>query len=63
MITEDKNNKYSELEHNLNKILNRDKAQKEAERLKREEAGGEKEFDKDEFIYQIQGQISVLDER
>lgn len=63
MITEDKNNKYSELEHNLNKILSRDKAQKEAERLKREEAGGEKEFDKDEFIYQIQGQISVLDER
>lgn len=63
MITEDKNNKYSELEHNLNKILNRDKAQKEAERLKREESGGEKEFDKDEFIYQIQGQISVLDER
>lgn len=63
MITEDKNNKYSELEHNLNKILSRDKAQKEAERLKREESGGEKEFDKDEFIYQIQGQISVLDER
>ena len=63
MITEDKNNKYIELEHNLNKILNRDKAQKEAERLKREESGGEKEFDKDEFIYQIQGQISVLDER
>lgn len=63
MITEDKNNKYSELERNLNKILSRDKAQKEAERLKREESGGEKEFDKDEFIYQIQGQISVLDER
>lgn len=63
MITEDKNNKYIELEHNLNKILNRDKAQKEAEKLKQEEAGGEKEFDKDEFIYQIQGQIKVLDER
>lgn len=63
MITEDKNNKYTELEHNLNKILNRDKAQKEAEKLKQEEANGEKEFDKDEFIYQIQGQIKVLDER
>lgn len=63
MITEDKNNKYSELEHNLNKILNRDKAQKEAEKLKKEEEGREKEFDKDEFIYQIQGQIRVLDER
>ncbi len=63
MITEDNNNKYSELEHNLNKILNRDKAQKEAEKLKREEAGEKTEFDKDEFIYQIQGQIRVLDER
>lgn len=62
MIKEE-NNQYKELENNLNKILNKDKARKEAERLKREEEHNGKEFDKDEFIYDIQGQIKVLDER
>lgn len=54
--------KYKELEMNLTKILNKGKAEEEAERLKKEEVE-EKEFDKDEFIYQIQGQINVLEER
>ena len=59
----DENNQYLELEKNLNKILNKGKAQMEAERLKNEEKNKEKEFNKDEFIYQLQGEINVLDAR
>ena len=62
MITEE-NSDYKTLETNLNKILNKGKAQLETERLKKEEENKEKEFDKDEFIYQLQGEINVLDER
>lgn len=54
---------YKELEENINKIFQKDKAYREAERLKQEEALREKEFDKDEFIYQLQGEINVLEER
>lgn len=61
---EDENNKYKELEMNLNKIINKGKAEKEAERLKKlEEEEQNREFDKDEFIYQLQGQINVLEEK
>ena len=62
MITEE-NSDYKILETNLNKILNKGKAQLETERLKKEEENKETEFDKDEFIYQLQGEINVLDER
>ena len=55
--------KYKELEQNLNKILQKGKAQQEAERLKKEEETEEIGFDKDEFIYQLQGEINVLEER
>ena len=51
--------KYKELEQNLNKILQKGKAQQEAERLKKEEETEEIGFDKDEFIYQLQGEINV----
>ena len=62
-LTEDQK-KYMELESNLNRIINKGKAEKEAERLKRlEEEEANREFDKDEFIYQLQGQINVLEER
>ena len=61
---DEENNKFKELEMNLNKIINKDKAEKEAERLKKlEEEEQNREFDKDEFIYQLQGQINVLEER
>ena len=62
-LSEDKK-KYLELESNLTKIINKGKAEKEAERLKKlAEEEANKEFDKDEFIYQLQGQINVLEER
>lgn len=62
-MSEDKK-KILELESNLNKIINKGKAEKEAERLKKlAEEEANKEFDKDEFIYQLQGQINVLEER
>ena len=57
------NKDYKELERNLNVLLNKGKAEIEAQRLKQEEAEQDPEFDKDEFIYQLQGQINVLDER
>ena len=61
---DEENNKFKELEMNLNKIINKDKAEKEAERLKKlEEEEQNREFDKDEFIYQLQGQINVLEEK
>lgn len=53
---------YRELEENLNKIFQREKAKKEAERLMKEE-NDDSDFDKDEFIYQLQGEINVLEER
>lgn len=53
---------YKELERNLNKILQKEKAKKEAEKLK-EENNKNVDFDKDEFIYQLQGEIKVLDDR
>ena len=62
MITEE-NSQYKQLEKNLNKILNKGKAQMEAERLKKEEENMKNEFDKDEFIYQLQGEINILDAR
>lgn len=62
MIKEE-NSQYKQLENNLNKLLNKGKAQIEAERLKKEEEGNVSEFDKDEFIYQLQGEINVLDAR
>ena len=62
MIKEENSN-FKELERNLNVLLNKGKAEIEAERLKQEEANQDKEFDKDEFIYQLQGQINVLDAR
>ncbi len=54
---------YKDLEESINKIFQKDKAYREAERLKKEEALREKEFDKDEFIYQLQGEINVLEKR
>lgn len=54
---------YKELEENLNKIFQKEKAKKEAERLKNKEKNVETDFDKDEFIYQLQGEINVLEER
>lgn len=57
------NSQYKELEKNLNKILNKGKAQMEAERLKKEEEHIKNEFNKDEFIYQLQGEINILDAR
>lgn len=54
---------YRELEENLSKIFQREKAKKEAERLMQEEKNSESDFDKDEFIYQLQGEINVLEER
>ena len=57
------NKDYKELERNLNVLLNKGKAEIEAQRLKQEETEQDPEFDKDEFIYQLQGQINVLDER
>lgn len=57
------NSQYKELEKNLNKILNKSKAQMEAERLKKEEEYIKNEFNKDEFIYQLQGEINILDTR
>ena len=63
MIKEEENSQYKQLESNLNRLLNKGKAQIEAERLKKEEEGHVPEFDKDEFIYQLQGEINVLDAR
>ena len=62
MITEE-NSQYKQLEKNLNRILNKGKAQMEAERLKKEEENMKNEFNKDEFIYQLQGEINILDAR
>lgn len=62
MITEE-NSQYKQLEKNLNRILSKGKAQMEAERLKKEEENMKNEFNKDEFIYQLQGEINILDAR
>ena len=62
LITEE-NSQYKQLEKNLNRILNKGKAQMEAERLKKEEENMKNEFNKDEFIYQLQGEINILDAR
>ena len=43
MITEE-NSQYKQLEKNLNRILNKGKAQMEAERLKKEEENMKYEF-------------------
>lgn len=63
MINNEENNQYKQLENNLNRLLNKGKAQIEAERLKNEEKGADIDFDKDEFLYQLQGEINVLDAR
>ncbi len=55
--------RYKKLEQNLNQILQKDKAKEEAERIRKIEESIGKEFDKDEFIYELQGEINVLDER
>ena len=49
LITEE-NSQYKQLEKNLYRILNKGKAQMEAERLKKEEENMKNEFNKDEFI-------------
>ena len=56
-------NQYKELEENLNRILQKGKAKQEAERIKKIEESQIKDFNKDEFIYQLQGEINVLEER
>ena len=60
---EEDNNKYKELEQNLNRIINRGRAEIETEKLRRQAEEEQRNFDKDEFIYQIQGQINILEER
>ena len=62
-MTKEENKNYKQLEKNLNILLNKGKAQIEAERLKQEEQETQSDFDKDEFIYQLQGEINVLDAR
>lgn len=62
-MIKDENNEYKELEENLSKILQRGKAKQEAERIKKIEEDQIKDFDKDEFIYQLHGSINILEER
>ena len=57
------NPEFKQLEHNLSKIFQQDKAAKELEKLKAEAAKVQSMFERDEFIFHLQAQINVLEQR
>ena len=63
MREQEENYKYKELEQNLTRIINKGKAELEVEKLKKIAEEEKRSFDNDEFIYQIQGQMNVLEQR
>ena len=55
--------RFRELQDNLNKVLQQGKEKQEAERIKKIEENKEKDFNKDEFIYELQSKITSLEEK